>query len=191
MQRDCFTFRRSYYEAIRLLPPEVQAEVYPALIEYALNDHLPDDLSSVSRSLLMLICQAIDTDASRRRKGRAAGRKGGRPIGARTRKDTPALPVQPVQPLDIDDMRGALALSADRSWNEATCMNYSIDMDELHRRIEAFMLHCKSDCAGQTHTDVNDAKRHFCAWMRKAYPPVKPAEKPASYDAAGFGSSDI
>ena len=37
MARDSFIFYRSFLEAIKCMPSEVQAEIYPAIVEYALN----------------------------------------------------------------------------------------------------------------------------------------------------------
>ena len=36
MDRESFIFYRSFYEAIKCMPQDVQAEIYPAICEYAL-----------------------------------------------------------------------------------------------------------------------------------------------------------
>ena len=35
MARDSFIFYRSFLESIKCMPSEVQAEIYPAIVEYA------------------------------------------------------------------------------------------------------------------------------------------------------------
>ena len=35
MDRESFIFYRSFYEAIKCMPQDVQAEIYPAICEYA------------------------------------------------------------------------------------------------------------------------------------------------------------
>lgn len=41
MARDSFVFYRSFFEAIKRMPPDVQTEVYPAIVEYALDGKEP------------------------------------------------------------------------------------------------------------------------------------------------------
>ena len=87
-------------------------------------------------------------------------------------------------------------MKADRTWNEPVCMQFHLDADELAKRLDAFHNHCKCENDGKSHSDINDAKRHFCSWMRKAYAPVEhdsDAElPPPSYEFnGGFGGQDI
>lgn len=49
MARDSFVFYRSFFEAIKRMPIEVQTEVYPALIEYALDGNEPKGLSDIAQ----------------------------------------------------------------------------------------------------------------------------------------------
>jgi hypothetical protein len=73
--RDGFIFYRSFYEAIKELPKEVQAEVLNAIIEYGLNGVTIQDLSAFSRSIISLVKPQIDANNRRF----ANGKKGGRP----------------------------------------------------------------------------------------------------------------
>jgi hypothetical protein len=73
--RDGFIFYRSFYESIKELPKEIQAEVITAIIEYGLNGLMMEDLSAFSRSILSLVKPQIDANNRRF----ANGKKGGRP----------------------------------------------------------------------------------------------------------------
>ena len=55
MARDSFVFYRSFFEAISLMPTEIQAEVYPAIVEYALNGKEPKELSGVAKGVFILV----------------------------------------------------------------------------------------------------------------------------------------
>lgn len=75
MQRDSFIFYRSFYEAIRELPRDIQGEVLTAIIEYGLDGVTTDNLKPIARAIVALIKPQID--ANNRRFDN--GKKGGRP----------------------------------------------------------------------------------------------------------------
>ena len=72
------TFFRSYYEAIKDLPAELQAEVYSAIFEYSFEDQLPE-LSPVAGAIFKLIAPVIDKGKQIQEKAKENGSKGGRP----------------------------------------------------------------------------------------------------------------
>lgn len=74
--RDCFSFYRSFLEAIDELPPDIQAEIYPAIARYALNDITPTALSPIANCVFTLIKPIIDSN----NKKRDNGAKGGAPL---------------------------------------------------------------------------------------------------------------
>ena len=159
MARDSFVFYRSFFEAIKRMPIEVQTEVYPALIEYALDGKEPKGLSDIAQGVFILVKPNIDASIARKENGKKFGKLGGRP-----------------------PKKGKTASSA--------------DADELAKRLDAFHNHCKCENDGKPHSNFNDAKRHFCSWIRKAYAPVEhdsDAElPPPSYEFnGGFGGQDI
>ncbi len=196
MTRDSFVFYRSFFEAISLLPSEVQAEVYPAVVEYALNGKEPKGLSDIARGVFILVKPNIDASIARKENGKKFGKLGGRP--AKIRKTglsakSEAHAPKPEHPLsleqEIEQMR------SDRSWNEPVCMKFHISADDFNKRLSDFLTHCKSEYVGKSHSDINDAKRHFCSWMRKAYPPAEHESDaelpPPSYEFnGGFGGQD-
>lgn len=197
MARDSFVFYRSFFEAISLMPPEVQAEVYPALVEYALNGKEPKGLTDIAKGVFILIKPNIDASITRYENGKKCakyGKLGGRPAKERKTASSAELPSNPEYTLsfeeEIEKMR------SDRSWNEPVCMKFHLSPDDLSKRLSDFLTHCKSEYVGKSHSDINDAKRHFCSWMRKAYAPVEhdsDAElPPPSYEFnGGFGGQDI
>ena len=75
MDRESFIFYRSFYEAIRCMPTDVQAEIYPAICEYALFGKVPKNLSEVAKGMFTLIKPNIDVNTARFENGKKGGRK--------------------------------------------------------------------------------------------------------------------
>ncbi len=65
--RESAIFYRSFYEAIKELPPQNQAEVYSAVFEYALN-FKEVELSGLSKTIFTLIKPQIDANIKRFKK---------------------------------------------------------------------------------------------------------------------------
>ncbi|MDE7081042.1 MAG: hypothetical protein K2O78_05260, partial [Muribaculaceae bacterium] len=84
--RESFIFYRSFYEAIRPLPRDVQAEVYTAIMEYALYGTPPQDPKPITASVFALVKPLIDRNTARF----LNGRKGGRTPAPRPEKAAPA-----------------------------------------------------------------------------------------------------
>lgn len=199
MARDSFVFYRSFFEAISLMPPEVQAEVYPALVEYALNGKEPKGLSDIAQGVFILVKPNIDASITRIENGKKFGKFGGRPTkkgntasSAKLKADIPTPPTTYTLTLqqEIEQMK------TDHTWNEPVCMQFHISADELAKRLDTFHNHCKCENDGKAHSNINDAKRHFCSWMRKAYTQVEHDSDtelpPPSYEFnGGFGGQDI
>lgn len=199
MARDSFVFYRSFFEAISLMPPEVQAEVYPALVEYALNGKEPKGLSDIAQGVFILVKPNIDASITRIENGKKFGKLGGRPTkkgntasSAKLKADIPTPPTTYTLTLqqEIEQMK------TDHTWNEPVCMQFHISAEELVKRLDTFYNHCKCENDGKAHSNINDAKRHFCSWMRKAYTQVEHDSDtelpPPSYEFnGGFGGQDI
>lgn len=79
--RDSFIFYRSFYEAIKDLPRDIQGDVYTAIMEYSLNGITTESLKPVARSIFTLIKPVLDTNNQRFENGR----KGGRPVKDKTK----------------------------------------------------------------------------------------------------------
>lgn len=200
MARDSFIFYRSFLEAISLMPQEVQAEVYPALVEYALNGKEPKGLSDIAQGVFILVKPNIDASITRIENGKKFGKLGGRPTkkgkaasSAKLKADIPTPPSTYTLTLqqEIEQMK------TDRTWNEPVCMQFHIRADELAKRLDSFLNHCRCEYEGKPHESINDAKRHFCSWMRKAYTSHAEPEDaqelpPPSYEFnGGFGGQDV
>ena len=200
MARDSFIFYRSFNEAIKRMPPEVRAEIYPAIVEYALDGKEPKGLSDIAQGIFILVKPNIDASITRAENGKKFGRLGGRPA-KEGKTVSPAKP-QAAPPASSSGYTLTLQqeierMKADLSWSEPVCMQFHISADELAVRLDTFHNHCRCENDGKPHNSVNDAKRHFCSWMRKKYPPVDVEKSedqlpPPSYTfRGGFGGQDM
>lgn len=72
--RDSTIFYRSFYEALRELPPINQGEIYNAIFEYTFNDELIA-LSGLSKTIFTLIKPQLDANNKRFENGKKGGRK--------------------------------------------------------------------------------------------------------------------
>ena len=176
MARDSFVFFRSFFEAIKRMPPEVQTEVYPAIVEYALDGKEPKGKK----------CAQFGKLGGRPKKGKAAS-------SAKSKGEVPV----PSSSYTLTLQQEVEQMKADRTWNEPVCMQFHISPEDFSKRLDAFLNHCQCEYEGKPHKDINDAKRHFMSWSRKAYPPVERADTddelpPPSYEFnGGFGGQDI
>ena len=73
--RDSFVFYRSFYDAIKDLPRDVQGEIYTAIMEYSLYGKETENLKPIARSVFTLMKPQIDVNNKRFENGK----KGGRP----------------------------------------------------------------------------------------------------------------
>ena len=73
--RDSFIFYRSFYEAIKDLPRDIQGEIYTAIMEYGLYGNEIDSLKPIARSIFTLIKPQIDVNNKRFENGKKGGRK--------------------------------------------------------------------------------------------------------------------
>jgi len=86
--RDSSIFYRSFYEAIKELPKNNQAEVYTAIFEYALNFN-EVELNGLSKTIFTLIKPQIDANNKRFINGKE-------PKSKRNRSETEAKPKQDI-----------------------------------------------------------------------------------------------
>lgn len=73
--RESFVFYKSFYEAIKELPRDVQGEIYTAIMEYSLYGKETENLKPIARSVFTLMKPQIDVNNKRFENGK----KGGRP----------------------------------------------------------------------------------------------------------------
>ena len=89
--RESFVFYRSFYDAIKDLPRDVQGEIYTAIMEYSLYGKETENLKPIARSVFTLMKPQIDVNNKRfenGKKGAEHGSKGGRP----RKEETPRKP---------------------------------------------------------------------------------------------------
>lgn len=191
MERESFIFYRSFYEAVKCMPPDVQAEIYPAICEYALFGKLPKNLSDVAKGMFTLIKPNIDTNTARY----VNGSKGGR----RKKKAAPADPdYSMTYEQEVDAMR------SDEGWRQVICNDFNITADEYDSRLSRFLARCHEDSKKKGkvgHDSAEDAKSHLRYWMSKAFPqtftapPIQQDDElppPPDYTYnGGFGGIDI
>lgn len=184
MDRESFIFYRSFYEAIKCMPTDVQAEIYPAICEYALFGKLPKNLSEVAKGMFTLIKPNIDVNTARFENGKKGGRK------SRAKKQTataePAYTLTYEQ--EVEQMR------SDEKWRKTICEDFNITAEEYEKRLSRFLDRCNEDKTrkGKEHHDSYvDCQSHLRYWMTKAYPAAQTnTEKKSDDDDPPFPTSD-
>ena len=197
MDRESFIFYRSFYEAIKCMPTDVQAEIYPAICEYALFGKLPKNLSEVAKGMFTLIKPNIDVNTARFENGKKGGRK------SRAKKQTataePAYTLTYEQ--EVEQMR------SDEKWRKTICEDFNITAEEYEKRLSRFLDRCNEDKArkGKEHHDsFVDCQSHLRYWMTKAYPGPRATDPKETIDndeppfpssdysfKGGFGGMDV
>ena len=128
MERESFKFAKSYYDAIKRMPYEVQAEIYPALVEYALFGKQPKTLSDIAMGVFTLIKPTIDVNTTRYlngKKGGEFGRLGGRPPKKRAVSAPAPAPAAPAYSKEFSEE--VEQMKHDTIWLEqGVCMKFSI-----------------------------------------------------------------
>lgn len=188
MERDSFLFYRSFYEAIRRMPSDVQAEIYPAIMEYALFGKQPKNLTEISQGIFLLIKPNIDVNTARFENGKKGGRK------SRTKKTSPDN-----SDYSVTFEQEIERMLSDADWSASICDDYKISLGEYHDRLKRFLKVCKDTRKGKLHDSFDDAKSHLRYWMDKVYKPYTQSEPenvnnqlpPTDYTFnGGFGGMD-
>lgn len=197
MDRESFIFYRSFYEAIRCMPSDVQAEIYPAICEYALFGKLPKNLSEVAKGMFTLIKPNIDVNTARFENGK----KGGRKKRAKKQGDTSESAYTLTYEQEVEQMR------TDEKWRKTICEDFNITAEEYEKRLSRFLERCNEDKArkGKEHHDsFVDCQSHLRYWMTKAYPGPRATDTKETIDndeppfpssdysfKGGFGGMDV
>lgn len=164
MERESFIFYKSFYEAIKCMPPEVQAEIYPAIMEYALLGKQPQNMSEIAKGMFMLIKPNIDANTTRYengKKGSTYGKRGGRPRKNVTTTAQSESAYQLTYKQEVEQMK------ADSEWSASICKDYSITEQDYTNRLSRFLRVCNESRSGKPHDSLDDAKSHFRYWMDK------------------------
>lgn len=63
--RESFIFYKSFYDAIKDLPRDIQGEIYTAIMEYSLYGNETDNLKPVSKAVFTIVKHQIDQQGKR------------------------------------------------------------------------------------------------------------------------------
>lgn len=194
MERESFIFYRSFYEAIKCMPPDVQAEIYPAICEYALFGRMPKNLSEVAKGMFTLIKPNIDVNTARFENGKKGGRK------KKNRTSSSKEAYSQTYEQEVEQMRN------DEDWRKTICEDFNITAEEYDKRLSRFLSRCNEDKErkGKEHHDsFVDCQSHLRYWMTKAYPTAQPGTNNENVDNdppfptsdytfnGGFGGVDV
>lgn len=179
MDRESFIFYRSFYEAIKCMPSDVQAEIYPAICEYALFGKMPKNLSDMASGMFTLIKPNIDVNTARFENGKKGGRK--------SRAKKPSGSSEPAYSLtyeqEVEQMR------SDEKWRKTICEDFNITAEEYEKRLSRFLDRCNEDKTrkGKEHHDsFVDCQSHLRYWMSKAYAHQQTSTPAPEDDAVPF-----
>lgn len=188
-QRNTFIFYRSFYVAAKCLPPEIRVAVYDAIISYALDGVIDDNLDGVPQALFVLMRPVLDTDILRRQNGILGGRppKAEKPTDTRSPSPLTSNP-SPLTDIYADEIA---QLKQDDPWCDSACARLAIPRDTLPQFLDDFEEFCRAE-RQRPHSSIADAKRHFVSWMRKSntQQPAPPDDNDYNF-AGGFGGKDI
>lgn len=162
MERDSILFYRSFYEAIKGLPKDIQVEIYSAVMEYGLNGNLPENLKPVAKGMFALMKPVIDNNNVRLengKKGAEFGKRGGRPPKRKAATAEPAYSLTFEQ--EIEQMK------AEADWSADICKDYALTPEEYEDHLRRFLEHCCKARKGKLHDSMDDAKSHLRYWMDK------------------------
>lgn len=87
MARESCVFYKSFYESIKELEPECQAQIYNAIFSYQFNDE-KIELQGVAKSIFTLILPLLESN----NKKYENGKKGGRPKTKKNQNETKTKP---------------------------------------------------------------------------------------------------
>lgn len=73
MERESFIFYRSFYEAIKELPRDIQGEVLTAIMEYGLNGATTGSLKPIARAIVTLIKPQLEANNKRFKNSKKGG----------------------------------------------------------------------------------------------------------------------
>lgn len=193
MERESFVFYRSFYEALKCMPSEVQAELYPAICEYALFGNLPDNLSEVATGMFALIRPNIDACTVRYKNGKKGGRKrttatkepeaksdgAGTAVAADTSGPAPdtASGAEPAPAYTVPYEQEVEQMRADAELRKDICDEFGISPADYNKRLSRFLVRCNEDKKnkGKKHHDsYEDCVSHLRYWMSKVFPRTNP-----------------
>lgn len=192
--RDSFIFYRSFYEAIRDLPRDIQGEIYTAIMEYGLYGKETENLKPVARSIFTLIKPQIDVNNKRFENGSKGGRPPKKETKEKPNNNQKETKEKPNNNVNVNENEKEISLSGDQersspppdifelplqdcyqqlagnaSWAEQLVMGkryagHRDFMPEDFHRYLKLFFH-KLSSEGVTAKIPKDAKSHFSRWL--------------------------
>ena len=86
--RDSFVILKNWAAAIEELPEEYQLETYKALMSYGLTGQMPENVSAITKAMLVSFSVSMENNINRYNASIENGKKGGRPKKEEPENDT-------------------------------------------------------------------------------------------------------
>lgn len=158
--RDYFPFYKSFYEAIKELPRDIQGEIYTAIIEYGLYGNEIDNLKPIARSIFLLVKPVLEAFHKRS----DAGKKGGAPKGNKNNRfseptyNQDTTKIQPIIDKEIDKEKeiecdtthartwidiGNAHKNDSYSWKESVIRNHTLTDKDIDEIIDKVVSYCE------------------------------------------------
>lgn len=182
MERDSFIFYRSFYDAIRELPRDIQGEVYTAIMEYSLYGITIENLKPITRSIFTLIKPQLDANLTRYENGRKGGapkgvsnnpngRKGGKELTEnKPRTNQELTKNKPKTNQELTENKPNANVNVNDNENVNDNYNYNFSFEFCDSEFSKILLDWvdykkKSNCPIRTQTQIEAAYRQlyqFC-----------------------------
>lgn len=187
--RDTFIFYRSFYEAIKELPRDIQGEVYTAIMEYSLNGITTENLKPLSKAVFTLMKPVLDKNQIRYQNGSKGGRPKEemetknnqtetKPKPNTNRNQTKHEPYKDKdvdkdlhKDKDVDSEKGAheifesikFEIKNSERWKQDNARIYQKSIEFINSKIDEFLnqIWLKEDF----YKGVQELKKHFVSWL--------------------------
>lgn len=103
--RDSFIIFKNWTDAINELPEEYQLETYKALIKYGTTGEMPEDISPVTKAMLVSFSVSMEKSICRYNSAVENGKLGGRPRRNETEDNRAETQNNPTKPNETEDNR--------------------------------------------------------------------------------------
>lgn len=173
MERESFIFYRSFYEAIKELPRDIQGEVLTAIMEYGLNGATTGNLKPIARAIVTLIKPQLEANNKRFENGK----KGGRPSTKRNQKETKTKPNENqketkgepnVNVINNNNNNNGVfknAVLSNPQYLEVTAMQHKTNIETVKNYLGKFEKHLIQ--IGEIKQNEKEFKQHFTFWLNK------------------------
>jgi len=176
MKNKSFTFRSSWFEAIKDQPDDVRLSLMEAICRYAIDGEIPTDLGSVAKVAFILIRTEIDSATRKKRnKQSTADTPAAEPPAA----EAPEQPAPAPDPCHVNFDAAAERLLADRYSCErlygCNLANIPVAIEDYKRYAIRKGIISKFSDSNMTHEDLRDmmvfARQHHNIYSPKALQP--------------------